>query len=132
MAERPSKRRGIEERSKPGVRERHPGRPRSQKEIDELKARAGRRAFLTQIVPAAVIAGGTTFGGFKLYEFFKGAGATDEEAGELALSIHERDTDGRTEERFLQMSESPLFFDQLKTFIRHYRDHGDPGARCQG
>lgn len=23
------------------------------------------------------------------------------------------------------MSESPLFFDQLKTFIRHYRDHGD-------
>ncbi len=124
MAEKPPRRGPVEERSAPGAHRRNRAVARSAAEIQRRKDAVTRRE-LFKFGAGAAIAGGITLGAFKLYEFFKGAGATDEEAEALAGGLHEHDEDGRTSERFLQMSESPLFFDQLKTFIRHYRDHGD-------
>lgn len=124
MAERHSqRRRGIEERSAPGAHRRNRAVARSAEEIKKAKDAVTRRELFKFGVGAAM-AGGITLGAFKLYEFLKTAGATEEEAEELATGLHERDRDGRTEERFLEMSESPLFFDQLKGFIHHYRRSG--------
>lgn len=124
MAEKPPRRRDIQERTAPGAHRRNRAVPRSAEEIKKAKDAVTRRE-LFKAGAGAVLAAGISLGAFKLYEFLKSAGATDEEAETLAVGLHERDPDGHTSERFLQMSESPLFFNQLKHFIKHYRDHGD-------
>jgi hypothetical protein len=124
MAEKSPRRGPIEERSAPGAHRRNRAVARSAAEIQRRKDAVTRRE-LFKFGAGAAIAGGITLGAFKLYELLKGIGANEEEASSLASSIHERDSDGRIAARLEEMHDSPLFLEQLRAHMRHYRDGGD-------